>query len=93
MCRVRMSVVRPGPLVIFDCDGVLVDSERLIQDVDMRMIGELGWPITRAEILEQHLGRSTDEGHSQHRAGPWPPRAPRVRRRARRAGSGFPGRA
>ncbi|MFE4469069.1 HAD family hydrolase [Leifsonia sp. NPDC056824] len=48
----------PLPLVIFDCDGVLVDSERLAQDVDMRMIGELGWRITRREILEQHLGRS-----------------------------------
>ena len=48
----------PLPLVIFDCDGVLVDSERLVQDVDMRMIGELGWRITRQEILEQHLGRT-----------------------------------
>jgi len=48
-------------LVIFDCDGVLVDSERLIQDVDLRMIGEPGWRITRAEILEHHLGRSEDE--------------------------------
>jgi HAD superfamily hydrolase (TIGR01509 family) len=44
--------------VIFDCDGVLVDSERLVQDVDMRMIHALGWPITRAEIFDQHLGRS-----------------------------------
>ncbi|MFF2029276.1 HAD family hydrolase [Arthrobacter sp. NPDC058192] len=48
------------PLVIFDCDGVLVDSERLVQDIDMRMIGGLGWNITRQEILEQHLGRSED---------------------------------
>lgn len=48
----------PLPLVIFDCDGVLVDSERLVQDIDIRMIGGLGWKITRQEILEQHLGRS-----------------------------------
>jgi HAD superfamily hydrolase (TIGR01509 family) len=46
------------PLVIFDCDGVLVDSERLVQDIDLRMIGELGWRITREEIFTQHLGRS-----------------------------------
>ena len=46
------------PLVIFDCDGVLVDSERLVQDIDLRMIGELGWRITRDEIFAQHLGRS-----------------------------------
>lgn len=51
----------PGPLLIFDCDGVLVGSERLIQDVDMRMISGLGWSITRAEILEQHLVRSEQE--------------------------------
>lgn len=48
-------------LIVFDCDGVLVDSERLIQDVDLRMIRELGWPITRREILEQHLGRTEGE--------------------------------
>ncbi len=51
----------PHLLVIFDCDGVLVDSERLIQDVDLEMIRELGWPITRAEILEQHLGRTEEQ--------------------------------
>jgi HAD superfamily hydrolase (TIGR01509 family) len=55
-----MIAVPGRPLVIFDCDGVLVDSEPLIQDVDMRMIGQLGWPIIRAEILEQHLGRTEE---------------------------------
>jgi HAD superfamily hydrolase (TIGR01509 family) len=44
--------------VIFDCDGVLVDSERLVQRVEMEQLAELGWPITLAEIYEQHLGRS-----------------------------------
>ncbi|WP_067436617.1 HAD family hydrolase [Nocardioides jensenii] len=51
---------RPS-LVIFDCDGVLVDTERIIQEIDLRMIAELGWPITLAEIHEHHLGRSTEE--------------------------------
>ncbi|WP_205752571.1 HAD family hydrolase [Cryptosporangium phraense] len=50
--------MRAAKLVIFDCDGVLVDSERLIQEVDMAMIGRLGWPITRDEIFAEHLGRS-----------------------------------
>ncbi|QDP95322.1 HAD family phosphatase [Microlunatus elymi] len=45
-------------LIVFDCDGVLVDSERLMQDIDLEMIANLGWPITREEIMEQHLGRS-----------------------------------
>jgi HAD superfamily hydrolase (TIGR01509 family) len=47
-------------MVIFDCDGVLVDSERLIQEVDLELIGSLGWPITREEIFAEHLGRSED---------------------------------
>jgi HAD superfamily hydrolase (TIGR01509 family) len=47
-------------VVIFDCDGVLVDSERLIQEVDMELIRALGWPITREEIFAEHLGRSED---------------------------------
>lgn len=46
-------------LIIFDCDGVLVDSERLLQRVDLEMIAELGWPITIPEIYDEHLGRST----------------------------------
>lgn len=45
-------------MVIFDCDGVLVDSEQIVQDIDLVMIAELGWPITRDEIFDEHLGRS-----------------------------------
>ena len=51
----------PSPsdcLVIFDCDGVLVDGERLAVAIDVRAIGELGWPITEAEVIELFLGRS-----------------------------------
>jgi HAD superfamily hydrolase (TIGR01509 family) len=47
-----------GCLVIFDCDGVLVDSERLAVAIDVRAIGALGWPITEAEVIDRHLGRS-----------------------------------
>ena len=45
-------------LVIFDCDGVLVDSEPLVQRVEMGMVAALGWPITLEEIHAEHLGRS-----------------------------------
>jgi HAD superfamily hydrolase (TIGR01509 family) len=49
-------------LVIFDCDGVLVDSDRLAVRVDARVITEAGWPITEAEVIERFLGRSdTDQ--------------------------------
>lgn len=45
-------------LVIFDCDGVLVDGERLAVAIDVKAIGELGWQITKAEVIDRHLGRS-----------------------------------
>ncbi len=45
-------------LVIFDCDGVLVDSERLVHEIDLRLIADLGWPITHQEIFDQHQGRT-----------------------------------
>jgi len=45
-------------LVIFDCDGVLVDSERLSVAVEARLLGELGWPVTVEEIVDRFVGRS-----------------------------------
>ncbi len=45
-------------LVIFDCDGVLVDSERLAVQIDALMLRELGWPLTEAEVIERFVGRS-----------------------------------
>jgi HAD superfamily hydrolase (TIGR01509 family) len=45
-------------LVIFDCDGVLVDSERLAVRVEAAMLAELGWPLREAEVIERFMGRS-----------------------------------
>jgi HAD superfamily hydrolase (TIGR01509 family) len=51
-------MTRAIELVIFDCDGVLVDSERLAVRVDVRVLAELGWPLTEREIIERFVGRS-----------------------------------
>jgi HAD superfamily hydrolase (TIGR01509 family) len=48
----------PFELVIFDCDGVLVDSEPLAVRVESRYLTELGWPLTEAEILERFTGHT-----------------------------------
>ena len=48
----------PVDLVIFDCDGVLVDSERLAVRVEARLVTELGWSLTEQEVLERFVGRS-----------------------------------
>jgi HAD superfamily hydrolase (TIGR01509 family) len=47
-------------LVIFDCDGVLVDSEHLAVRVESRYLTELGWPLSEAEVFERFTGH-TDE--------------------------------
>lgn len=46
-------------LVIFDCDGVLVDSERIAVRVHVALGAELGWPLTEAEVIENFVGRSS----------------------------------
>jgi HAD superfamily hydrolase (TIGR01509 family) len=45
-------------LVIFDCDGVLVDSERIAVRIDAVVLDRLGWALTEAEIIERFVGRS-----------------------------------
>ena len=50
----------PFELVIFDCDGVLVDSERIAVRVEAEFLAELGWPLSQAEIVERFMGRTTE---------------------------------
>ena len=45
-------------LVIFDCDGVLVDTERLTLQVYAGMLGRLGWHPAEGETLRRFLGRN-----------------------------------
>src|SRR5262245_27683207 len=45
-------------LVIFDCDGVLVDSEPLAMRVLLDGLGEAGYAIGEEEAYERFLGRS-----------------------------------
>ncbi|HSV40533.1 MAG TPA: HAD family hydrolase, partial [Nocardioidaceae bacterium] len=46
-------------LVIFDCDGVLVDSEPISVEVEARVLTELGWPMQPAEVVRRWVGRSS----------------------------------
>jgi HAD superfamily hydrolase (TIGR01509 family) len=48
----------PLELVIFDCDGVLVDSERVAVRVDVEVFAALGLTLSEAEVIERFLGRS-----------------------------------
>ena len=50
----------PIALVIFDCDGVLVDTERIAVRIDVAVLAELGWKMSEAEVIERFMGKSDD---------------------------------
>lgn len=45
-------------LVIFDCDGVLVDSEPIANRVLVEALSRIGYPITIDQAVEKFVGRS-----------------------------------
>jgi len=53
-----MSDPRFG-LVIFDCDGVLVDSEVITCRIFAQMLRELGLDVTIEEVFDQFVGMTT----------------------------------
>jgi HAD superfamily hydrolase (TIGR01509 family) len=53
--------MRHFELVIFDCDGVLVDSELITNRVFAGLLGELGLPVTLEFVLEHFVGRSMQQ--------------------------------
>jgi beta-phosphoglucomutase-like phosphatase (HAD superfamily) len=55
--RLRANRPRLG-LVIFDCDGVLIDSEPLTDRVIVEVLTEEGWPISVAECHRRFVGLS-----------------------------------
>ena len=44
--------------VLFDCDGVLVDSEPITNGVLRDMLEESGWPLTPAECVRIFVGKA-----------------------------------
>jgi HAD superfamily hydrolase (TIGR01509 family) len=52
-------------LVIFDCDGVLVDSEALACVVHADVLTEHGYAITAAQVHDRFLGRSMREAMAE----------------------------
>lgn len=52
-------------LVIFDCDGVLVDSEVLSCDVFSAMLTKHGFPMSSADVHRRFLGRSAKQARAE----------------------------
>ena len=44
--------------VLFDCDGVLVDSEPITNGVLREMLAERGWILTQQECMRQFVGKA-----------------------------------
>jgi HAD superfamily hydrolase (TIGR01509 family) len=47
--------------VLFDCDGVLVDSEPITIGVLRDMLAELGWTMTVQECMRQFVGKAVKD--------------------------------
>jgi HAD superfamily hydrolase (TIGR01509 family) len=64
-------VPRPLELVIFDCDGVLVDSEPLSNRILAERLTALGLPTTTEQSIQDYMGRSwkTDQEIIEGRLG------------------------
>ena len=54
--------MRPD-LIIFDCDGVLIDSELIACGADADILTEAGYPITRDEVVARFAGIPADDMH------------------------------
>jgi HAD superfamily hydrolase (TIGR01509 family) len=52
--------VSPVELVIFDCDGVLVDSEPIAVRIDLVILSRFGLRLSEAEVIDRFVGRSPD---------------------------------
>ncbi|MDD2925274.1 HAD family phosphatase [Rhodoferax sp.] len=44
--------------ILFDCDGVLVDSEPMTHEVLRGMLAERGWVMTQAECMQHFVGKT-----------------------------------
>ncbi len=55
-----MTFVKPTSfeLVIFDCDGVLVDSEPIVNVIFAEMLNDLGLKVTLKDMFRDFMGRS-----------------------------------
>ncbi|WP_144106980.1 HAD family hydrolase [Paraburkholderia sp. BCC1886] len=51
----------PFDAVLFDCDGVLVDSEPITNRILTEMLGELGWSLSVAETMRIFVGKAVKD--------------------------------
>jgi HAD superfamily hydrolase (TIGR01509 family) len=60
-CDQNQSLAREISFIIFDCDGVLVDSERISNEVLAEILGEHGISLSWGEAKAIFIGQSVDD--------------------------------
>ncbi len=55
----------PIDLIIFDCDGVLVDSEVISCRMHAELLTRAGYPITADQVFDRFLGRADIESNRE----------------------------
>ncbi|MBK8505130.1 MAG: HAD family phosphatase [Saprospiraceae bacterium] len=50
--------MKTNNLLIFDCDGTLVDSEGIANEIFLHAVNELGIPVTKEEAWDHFPGTS-----------------------------------
>ena len=58
-------------LIIFDCDGVLIDSERITNIVFAQMLNELGLPVTLDDMFDRFCGQLYESMPRDHHPTSW----------------------
>ena len=48
-------------LIIFDCDGVLLDSEIILARAHAKAFTQAGWPVSELELLRRFVGIADPE--------------------------------
>jgi HAD superfamily hydrolase (TIGR01509 family) len=61
--KTRQNKDQNFDLIIFDCDGVLVDSEVISCRAHAEVLSRHGYPITSQQVFDRFLGRSTHQAH------------------------------
>jgi HAD superfamily hydrolase (TIGR01509 family) len=56
--------IRPE-LVIFDCDGVLVESERIVNAIESRELARLGIELAPDDVRRRFKGKTIDEDNAE----------------------------
>jgi HAD superfamily hydrolase (TIGR01509 family) len=56
-----MPITPDFQAVLFDCDGVLVDSEHITNGVLRDMLEEAGWSLTQAECMRLFIGKAVKD--------------------------------